>query len=106
VHCAAFSSLAAPAASAIEPFAFYASLCIAGAATKEFIVQNVKVKIEGMSCGGCVRNVRTALEAVPGVVVKQVEVGAAEVAVDPAKASADSVKQAIEKRGFVVRDVE
>jgi hypothetical protein len=39
-------------------------------------MQNVKLQIEGMSCGGCVRNVRAALEALPGVQVKQVTVGA------------------------------
>ena len=68
-------------------------------------MQNVKLQIEGMSCGGCVRNVRAALEALPGVQVKQVAVGAAEVDVDPALTTADNVKQAVEKRGFVVRDV-
>ena len=70
---------------------------------QESIVQNVKLQIEGMSCGGCVRNVRTALEALPGVYVKSVDVGAAEVELDPAKSSPQVVKQAIEKRGFEVR---
>ena len=59
-------------------------------------MQNVKLQIEGMSCGGCVRNVRAALEALPGVQVKQVAVGAAEVDVDPALTTADNVKQAVE----------
>lgn len=31
--------------------------------------------VEGMTCGGCVRSVRTVLEALPGVVVERVAVG-------------------------------
>jgi copper chaperone len=63
-------------------------------------VQDVKLKIDGMSCGGCVRNVTGALQTVPGVTVKEVAVGSASVGIDPARASAEDVKQAVEKRGF------
>jgi len=35
------------------------------------------LKIDGMHCGSCVRRVNQALASVPGVVVKEVRVGAA-----------------------------
>lgn len=66
-------------------------------------MEQLKLDIEGMSCGGCVRSVQAALEALPGVRLKQVSVGAAEVEFDPAKTSGESVKRAIEQRGFEVR---
>ena len=69
-------------------------------------MENVKLQIEGMSCGGCVRNVQNALTALPGVQVKQVTVGSAEVDLDPAQTSPDAVKRAVEKRGFKVRDAQ
>ena len=68
-------------------------------------MQDVKLQIEGMSCGGCVRNLTSALEAVPGVQIRQVEIGSAEVAIDPGKASIDDVKRAVQKRGFQVSAV-
>ena len=66
-------------------------------------MRNLKLQIDGMSCGGCVRNVQNALEAVPGVRVKGVAVGQAEVELDPARTAPEAVKQAVEKRGFEVR---
>jgi copper chaperone len=68
-------------------------------------MQDLKLDIEGMSCGGCVRNVTGALEGVPGVQVRNVAVGSADVSIDPAKTSPDDVKRAVEKRGFQVRQV-
>ena len=66
-------------------------------------MQNLKLQIDGMSCGGCVRNVQNALEALPGVNVKAVTVGGAELELDPAHTSPEAVKQAVEKRGFKVQ---
>ena len=67
-------------------------------------METVKLQIEGMSCGGCVRNVQSALQALPGVNVKAVTVGAAELELDSAQTSAEAVKQAVEKRGFKVQE--
>ena len=66
-------------------------------------MQNLKLQIDGMNCGGCVRNVQSALEALPGVNVKAVIVGGAELELDPARTSPEAVKQAVEKRGFKVQ---
>ena len=40
-------------------------------------MENMRLQIEGMSCGGCVNSVRTALARLPGVEVREVEVGRA-----------------------------
>ena len=43
----------------------------------------MKIAIGGMHCQACVQRVRKALEKVEGADVKQVEVGSAEVVIDP-----------------------
>lgn len=59
-----------------------------------------RFRIEGMSCGGCVRHVDTALRALPGVTVQQVDVGSAEVAWDAAQSSADAIVAALAAAGY------
>lgn len=59
------------------------------------------LKIEGMSCGHCVKSVQKALDAVPGVTSAKVSVGHAEV---HGEASREALKQAIEAADFVVQD--
>ncbi len=56
--------------------------------------------IEGMNCGGCVKGVTRALEAVEGVEIVKVEVGHALVQVDEANRAA--AVEAIEDAGFDV----
>ena len=58
--------------------------------------------ISGMSCGGCVNSVTRVLRSVPGIEPLHVEVGQAKVRIDPAQASVDAAKQAIERAGFKV----
>lgn len=62
------------------------------------------MKIDGMSCGHCVAQVRKALEAIEGVDVQQVAVGAATVAYDPSATSEARIAQAVESRGYQVTD--
>lgn len=62
----------------------------------------VQFKIDGMSCGGCVKTVRNALEAVEGVTVHSVEIGYAEVEIDPAEVSKEQLVGAIDDTGFTV----
>lgn len=58
--------------------------------------------ITGMSCGGCVASVRSALESV-GVEDAQIEVGSATVEYDEASISHDAIVDAIEEAGFDVK---
>jgi copper chaperone len=67
-------------------------------------METAKLKVEGMSCEGCVASVTRVLEAVPGV--SQVSVtlrpGAATIAYDAARTSVPMLKAAIEEAGYDV----
>lgn len=66
-------------------------------------MQNLKLAIEGMHCGGCVNRVTTALKKTPGVEVRSVEVGSAEVSFDEAQARPETIAAAVNQIGFVAR---
>lgn len=63
-------------------------------------MQRISIPIAGMSCGGCVNNVRNALARIPGVQVEQVTVGSATVAYDPAVTSPEALGAAIVRAGY------
>lgn len=65
-------------------------------------MENVVIKVGGMSCGGCVKSVTGVLAALPGVAQAQVslEAGEARVAYDPAQVGVERMRQAIEAAGF------
>jgi copper chaperone len=60
----------------------------------------VKLSIEGMHCGGCIRRVTAALQGVKGVELGSVEVGSAEMAFDPEKTNAAEIAAAVNRIGF------
>ncbi|MFT4111765.1 heavy-metal-associated domain-containing protein [Silvibacterium sp.] len=62
----------------------------------------VKLAIEGMHCGACVRRVTQALEGVVGAKVKSVEVGSAEVVLS-AGATPEEAAAAVNQIGFPAR---
>jgi len=64
---------------------------------------NLKLSIEGMHCGGCVRRVTTALLGVKGVKLGPVEVGSAEMNFHPEQASAEEITAAVNRIGFSAR---
>ncbi len=64
---------------------------------------NLKLAIDGMHCGACVRRVTAALQKVEGVEVQNVEVGSAEVRFDQQKASPEEVANAVNQIGFTAR---
>jgi copper chaperone CopZ len=63
-------------------------------------MSQLKFEISGMHCGACVRRVTAALEKIPGVQVKSVEVGSAQVDYDPSLAGPEVIRSAVEKIGF------
>jgi copper chaperone len=67
-------------------------------------MQSVTMTINGMSCGHCVASVQRALKAVAGVQDADVKIGAATVRFDPATASMDQVKDAVEDAGYEVAE--
>jgi copper chaperone CopZ len=67
------------------------------------MAKTVRIAIEGMTCDGCVRSVRSVLSRVPGAAVDDVALGCARVTL--AAASEGDVVRAIEKAGYRVRGV-
>jgi len=65
-------------------------------------MENVTLKVNGMSCGGCVASVERVLKAVPGVVAVKVQLspGLAEVNFDPARTQVAALKTAVEAAGY------
>lgn len=63
----------------------------------------LKLSIEGMHCGACVRRVTTALQAVPGVQVRAVEVGSAKLAFNTEEVTAREIAAAVDGIGFPAR---
>lgn len=58
------------------------------------------LRIDGMSCDHCVRAVRQALEAVPGVAVRAVAVGTATVEFDDREVPLERVLDAVNDEGY------
>lgn len=64
--------------------------------------RKVALKIEGMSCNGCVVAVRNVLGRQAGVAGVEVEVGRATLDLEDGVASEDAIKAAIARAGFQV----
>jgi len=69
-------------------------------------MQTTTIKIEGMTCGGCVNSVKTVLEKLPGVDQVEVSLDNAEAVVqhDATQTSVEQLKEAISDAGFDVTD--
>ncbi|HOO26233.1 MAG TPA: copper chaperone CopZ [Clostridiales bacterium] len=69
-------------------------------------MEKTVIKVEGMSCGHCVKAVEGALNELDGVLSAKVDLEAANVTVeyDSAKLGLDAMKEAIEDQGYDVID--
>jgi copper chaperone CopZ len=65
-------------------------------------VTDYHVDIVGMPCSHCVDAVKGRLAHTPGVAVKDVQVGFADISVDPAKATMADIEDAISDEGYTV----
>ena len=65
-------------------------------------METANIRIEGMTCEGCVKSVTRTLQGVPGVQSVEVflEQGKAKVAYDPSKAGLADLKRAVERAGY------
>ena len=65
-------------------------------------MEEVRIRVEGMSCGGCVRSGTGALQALPGVTEAEVSLEASEARVrfDPAEVTVAALRAAVEDAGF------
>jgi copper chaperone len=67
-------------------------------------MQTTEIRIEGMSCGGCVANITRKLQALTGVASVDVTLtpGFAKVSFDEAATSQSELENTIEEAGFDV----
>jgi copper chaperone len=65
-------------------------------------METANIRIEGMTCEGCVKSVTRTLQAVPGVQSVDVllEEGKARVTFDPGKTKLAELKRAVERAGY------
>jgi copper chaperone len=70
-------------------------------------MHQTRLRVEGMTCPGCVRSVKRVLEAVPGVhgAVVSLERGEAVVDFDPSRASAADLVSAVDAAGYRAQQV-
>jgi copper chaperone len=69
-------------------------------------MERMNLKIDGMSCGHCVARVEKALKRLDGVEVLRVEVGAADLLYDPAKAPWGRIRETLDDAGYTAHLVE
>jgi len=60
----------------------------------------LRLSIEGMHCGACVRRVTNALASLDGVQVDSVEVGSARMKYDGTRISPEEIVAAVDRIGF------
>ena len=65
-------------------------------------MKDLHIEIVGMTCDHCVRAVKNRLAATPGVSVKDVKVGTADIDLDESTASMTDVEDAISDEGYTV----
>ena len=68
-------------------------------------MKDITLAISGMSCGHCLNAVNKAIAAVPGVEIKSVQIGKAEVRVSDASGADQAVKAAVENAGYKVEGI-
>ena len=65
-------------------------------------MEQMTLAISGMSCGGCVTKVRTALGAIPGTRIDAVAVGSATVSYDATRTTPAAIAQAVQDAGYEI----
>lgn len=68
-------------------------------------METTRIKVEGMTCGGCVASVKRALQQIEGVATVDVSLDQAQARVeyDPARVNESQLRTAIEDAGFDAR---
>jgi copper chaperone len=67
-------------------------------------METTVLKVNGMTCGGCVRSVKNVLEGIQGVSSAEVSLEKAQATVtyDPAQADVNRMKEAVTDAGYQV----
>ncbi|TVR65942.1 MAG: copper chaperone [Gemmatimonadales bacterium] len=62
-----------------------------------------RLELQGMSCQHCVRRVRETLESLDGVTVESVDIGSAEIQLEPGTVPMEQVEEALRDAGYAPR---
>lgn len=65
-------------------------------------MRDIALAVSGMSCGHCLNAVTKAIASVPGVEIRSVQIGRAEVRVPEVGPADQAVRAAIESAGYKV----
>ncbi|MEP7382047.1 MAG: cation transporter [Gemmatimonadota bacterium] len=63
-------------------------------------MEQITLKVDGMSCGHCIKAVAQAVDAVEGAKAETVEVGKARVSFDPARTNVGALIDAVSDAGY------
>ncbi|HEX4935138.1 MAG TPA: cation transporter [Gemmatimonadaceae bacterium] len=63
-------------------------------------MERVTLKVEGMSCGHCVKAVQKAVAGVEGAVAENVQIGSVTVAFDEGKTTVGALIDAVQDAGY------
>ncbi len=62
------------------------------------------IRIEGMNCHHCVMAVKKELSRVPGLRVKDVQIGSASIEYDEKVVTPEKIKEAVEEAGYALQE--
>jgi copper chaperone CopZ len=68
-------------------------------------MERVKLQVQGMSCGHCVKAVEKAIAGVEGASPEQVAIGSATVAYDPSRTNVGALIDAVSDAGYEALEV-
>jgi copper chaperone len=63
-------------------------------------MERITLKVDGMSCGHCVKAVEKAIAGVEGVTLEQVAIGSATVSFDPLRTDVGTLIDAVADAGY------
>lgn len=63
-------------------------------------MEKATLKVDGMSCGHCVKAVQQAIAGVEGAKIEQLAIGSATVSFDPAKTNIGALIDAVADAGY------
>jgi copper chaperone CopZ len=67
-------------------------------------MRQVRLDVDGMSCGHCVHSVREALAALPGVTITDVRIGAVTLQLDESRSLLGDIIDAVQDAGYEARE--
>jgi copper chaperone CopZ len=67
------------------------------------MMEQTTIAIQGMSCGHCVAAVNGALHRLDGVEVRELKIGSATVAYDPAAVTPERIAEVITDEGYAAK---